>query len=247
MVVLAPRPLSNNLVIQLNTFLSENNFPCLYKSYAWNRDTYCKGFPDIFNLEVQFHKQLRGGGISSNDIRDVAKWGGFPSYNRISIKDIGKLNDLNDILTIGNKIAVGKSEHLAGLLDKSGKYVGPTYVSKVLRFAMPEQYGAIDTRCVRVFGQGDPSSQKHSWINLKVNDNVPRRWHILRTNWTTGYGVWIDILRYFAQRLPANCPHPAQFNKLGLRANGIWTCADIEIALFAYASKFVKQLRPINT
>ena len=222
---------------QLNAFLLKNDFPRLYKSYAWERDTHSCGFPDIYSLEVQFRNQLQRGGITDNDIRDVAKWGGLSSYDKIKIKDTEGFGILNIML----KIPIGEPEHFATLLDNSTKYIGPTYVSKVLRFAMPEQYGAIDTRCVRVFGQGDPFSQQHNWINLKAYENSPKRWNILRrTNWSAEYGVWIDILRYFAQRLPANCPHPAQFNQRGLRANGIWTCADVEMVLFAYATKFVK-------
>jgi hypothetical protein len=119
------------------------------------------------------------------------------------------------------------------------KGIGPTYLTKVLRFGSPIEYGAIDTRCVRVFGEGDPTSQQHRWLRLHVR-NYGYGWYIPRTqrDWPTEYGVWVNILRYFSQLLPGDCPHPTAFKESGLRLRNEWACSDIEMALFAYASRF---------
>jgi hypothetical protein len=122
-------------------------------------------------------------------------------------------------------------------------YVGPTYASKVLRFALPKHYGAIDSRCVRVFGQGDPASKKQDWLELQASpSNKSRnRWGILESQagWPQGYGVWLAILRHIASTIAVPCPHPPIFAKEGLRRMGQWACADVEMALFTYASQQV--------
>lgn len=45
-----PNNLSDALQNQLIDFFKENDFATLYKSYAWRRDTYPNGFPDILKL-----------------------------------------------------------------------------------------------------------------------------------------------------------------------------------------------------
>jgi hypothetical protein len=120
--------------------------------------------------------------------------------------------------------------------------VGPTYISKVLRFSLPQEYGAIDTRCVRVFGHGDPVVHRHDWLKLRVH-NSGSGWYIANTNWPDDYASWVNILRYFASALPANCPHPVTFVRSGLRKQGVWVCADVEMALFAYASQHTNRAK----
>lgn len=124
-------------------------------------------------------------------------------------------------------------ENIAQMLQDSTKQLGPTYVSKVLRFALPVHFGAIDTRCVRMFGE----DSDHRWVSLKVVDYGYGPYiETASSRWPRGYGTWINILRYFAHHLPTNCPHPQNFVDSGLRTKGVWTCADVEMALFAYAS-----------
>lgn len=43
---------------------------------------------------------------------------------------------------------------------------GPTYASKLLRFAVPQVFGAIDIRLVRIFGRGDPGMQRYPLLDL---------------------------------------------------------------------------------
>lgn len=96
------------------------------------------------------------------------------------------------------------------------KGVGPIYLSKILRFGLPQEYGAIDTRCVRVFGRGDTSACRHAWLALYVR-NDGYGWYIPKNQagWPKEYETWINILRYISFSLPEDCPHPPGFMTSG--------------------------------
>ena len=236
----APRGLSRELTGELDRFLADHDFQDLYRTYSWRNDTFKRGFPDILQLERRLGIHRRSANLDIDDIRDVADWGRLPNLKRISVKDTGRLRDLALLLNgakVENEIIIERYPEMpAGLLDNAVKGIGATYVSKVLRFALPEQYGAIDTRLVRVLGNGDPINSRCDWLPLTAYNPSPSRWAIRPASWTQGYKVWINILRYFANAMPDNCPHPESFNRHELRQDGIWTCADVEMALFSYAT-----------
>ena len=247
-----PIGLDNGLTKQLDSFIQEHDFVKLYMSYSWKNDRHDTGFKDIFLLESQFNDQDKST-ISLQDVKDVAKWGGLPRAEGVEIIDPESFKLLCRILQ--GRIQIEEVGHVtksmpgvpAKLMDESVKGIGPTYVSKVLRFALPVQYGAIDTRCVRVLGNGDSLSNRNRWLQLVAHrpDKKVNRWAIqsYNYNWTDGYGTWTNILRYFAHKLPDNCPHPQNFVDAGLRDKGVWTCADVEMALFAYASGVISARR----
>jgi len=125
-------------------------------------------------------------------------------------------------------------------LQARTKQLGPTSLSKVLRFALPSEYGAIDTRIVRVVGRGDDASKRQQWLDLKARDDG-YGWYIPKAQgtWPGEYATWIDILRFLAAHLNeqgTECPHPPAFVDRGLRTRGVWYCADVEMALWSYAS-----------
>lgn len=233
-----PNVIPNNLVQELESFLEHHNFAELYKAYLWKNDVHHAGFPDIFRLEYLLDIHQRVGGITADDVTEVAKWGGLNKINQIQC--MGLVLKPNTICSQGGSPYPQLKDNITSPLEslRKGiiKGIGPTYLSKVLRFICPQEYGAIDTRCVRVFGNGDEDSKCHSWLNLYVRNYG--RWFIpeAQENWPNGYGRWIDILRFFAHRIPQDCPHPAPFVNQGLRSKNIWTCADVEMALFVYAS-----------
>ena len=245
-----PRSLSPDLTGKLDDFLAQHDFPCGYRSYCWKNDTHSAGFPDILSLEVQVMESVRSGGITLHDVESVVRWG--------SPQDTGQEIEIcdEDGLGIGSKLLLTQfqgtpqvadhPEWPARYLYDSVKDIGPTFVSKVLRFALPAQYGVIDARVVRVFGEGDPVSNRHQWLSLTAYKSDPKyeRWAIRGYNWPNGYGVWIDILRHLALKMSEkgiDCPHPQQFVDNGLRDAGVWTCADVEMALFAYASRVIAE------
>lgn len=236
-----PVGLSEVLIEELNGFLAGNDFHDLYVSYVWRKDNHGDGFPDILSIESALVASDVNEGISLEDVHMVAKWGKLRNAGRIRGKEIvlspGTLHDAN--MSPPENLALSPLAPLLLLQANMEKGVGPTYLSKVLRFGLPMEYGAIDTRCVRVFGMGDPLSHRHSWLDLRAR-NDGYGWYMPKTQraWPSAYGTWLNILRYFSQLLPNNCPHPEAFVRGGLRLNNEWACADIEMALFTYASRF---------
>ena len=234
-----PRGLSSELTGEIDRFLADHELQDLYRTYSWRNDTFKRGFPDILQLERRLVRRRKSANLDIEDIRKVADWGRLPNRKRISVKDTGRLRilalRLNGAQSENETIIAREPEMPAGLLDNAVTGIGATYVSKVLRFTLPEQYGAIDTRLVRVLGNGDPINSRFDWLPLTA-DTSNGRWAISLASWTQGYKVWINILRYFANALPDSCPHPESFYRHELRQDGIWTCADVEMALFSYAT-----------
>lgn len=228
----------------LKTVLETQNFPELYKSYSWNNDTYANGFPDIYCLETRLISDDQTDGISLADVKRVADWGKLRNPGRIQGKAI-VLNPRSLHSANGFPISELDYEPLNPLMVLQKNIIqgiGPTYFSKILRFGLPNEYGAIDTRCVRVFGKGDTTNKKHDWLNISARNNG-YGWYIPenQAGWPHEYAKWINILRYFslALRDKCSCPHPPNFVTAGLRESGVWGCADVEMALFASASKII--------
>lgn len=236
-----PRNLPEQLCLDLDHFITSNNLVELYRSYVWGNDTFQAGFPDILRLETQLARSDQSQGISLDDVKDVARWGQLRNPGRIAGNDI--VLPPNTLHTdTGNPVEPLRRHPMGpicSLEENIAGGIGPTYLSKVLRFGLPQEYGAIDTRCVRVFGRGDSPTQRHDWLSIRAR-NDGYGWYIPKTQsaWPSGYGQWIDILRFLAHRLPPNCPHPPEFVALHLRSRNVWTCADVEMALFTYASQF---------
>lgn len=114
------------------------------------------------------------------------------------------------------------------VLDEQTHNFGPTYLRKSLLFAASR---AIDTRLVTVFGRNC-----EGWVNLWVRSGS----HIARSaGWQAEFGTWVQILRWLAHYLNGTevpCPHPEAYVECGLRSGGQWWCADVETALFSYAT-----------
>ncbi|SJM90203.1 conserved hypothetical protein [Crenothrix polyspora] len=237
-----PMDLDDKLIGKLDAFLETNSFVDLYSTYDWEEDTRENGFPDIFCLESRLNYSNQTTGITLSDVKSVAKWGLSRHQNRIEgIEIVLPAHSLQCKLGLPNQKLEGDPSIPLHILQKSiTKGVGPTYLSKILRFGLPQEYGAIDTQCVRIFGLGD--SGQHQWLVMSAK-NDGYGWYIPKTQkaWPSAYSKWINILRYFASKLENNCPHPQRFVDAGLRKKGIWVCADVEMALFSYASQ---QLKP---
>lgn len=228
---------------ELENFCRNNSLPDLYSSYEWGIDRQVTGFVDILRLELQFSSSDRSNGITIDDVRDLAKWG--------KLRNSGRLCGETPVLPSNTfNSPHGANDHLISTdrlipLIKLSKTItsgiGPTYFTKILRFAAPTIYGALDTRCIRVFGKGDPASQRHDWLDITVK-NYGYGWFIPESQkiWPSGYEKWLDILNIICKILPADCPHPTVFVEQGLRQKGVWTCADVEMALFTYASSNLK-------
>jgi len=240
-----PLNLSVDLQNGLDVFFHEQDFVALYKSYRWQQDTYRNGFPHILNLEDSLRTAAVNNRITMQHVISVAHWGKLRNIKRVK----GPEGTLKVALYQRNgspfpELAKNPLPPIVSL-QRQITGLGPTYLSKVIRFALPEEYGAIDTRIVRVFGRGDPASRQQNWLNLKAR-NYGYGWYIPKTQatWPSDYAKWLGILRFFASRLneprsPCPCPHPTNFIERGLRLQGVWGCADVEMAIFSYACQFI--------
>jgi len=244
-MVFPSRGLTPQLKESLNAFLETQDFPELYKAYKWKKDTYLNGFPDIAGLETRLRSKTMNNTIELQDLIAIAKWGGLRNINRINLTE-GSIM-LNLYQEDRHPLLQLAGDPLSPLisLQRQVTGLGPTYLTKTLRFALAQEYGAIDTRIVRVVGQGDIGSKQQDWLKLKAR-NDGYGWYISKSqsSWPSGYARWINILRFFANKLnnaqdPCPCPHPAKFVDSGLRVLGSWSCADIEMAVFSYASQSV--------
>jgi hypothetical protein len=239
------RDLAPALCRKIDDFIAANDMPALYRSYSWGNDVHAEGFPDILKLETALRASDQGGGVSAQDAQDVARWGALPGWPRVRLAGdaVSALPPLTLRDPAGNTQPAcdANPEAVMRLLATNTVGIGPAYDSKVLRFACPEDFGAIDTWVVRVFGRGDPLfASDGKWLSLKVTQDRDKRWGIPedQRGWLAEYAHWIQILRYIAARLNAigvACPHPPSFVRAGLRRPGEWFCADVEMVLSAHA------------
>lgn len=240
-----PRGLAPALCRTLDDFLATHDTPALFRSYAWLNDTHAAGFPDILKLEIALRASDQGAGVSAQDARDVARWGALPGWSRVRLAGDAPYAlpplALRDLAGNTQPACDAAPEAAMRVLATNTVGIGPTYDSKVLRFACPEDHGAIDIGIVRVFGRGDPLfADAPKWLALKVTQARDLRWAIPedQRGWLAEYASWIQILRYLAGRLNTlgvHCPHPPAFVEAGLRRSGEWFCADVEMVLFAHA------------
>jgi hypothetical protein len=223
----------------LEKILSDLNFPKLYTEYEWKGDTHKKGFPDLCYLETTISDAAKTGGIRKHHLVDIAKWGKLRNTKGISCAE-----PLGLVLYVKGRPApdlLQEPETAIQEIDSLVKGFGPTYSSKLLHFAVPQVFGALDTRLVRIFGNAAP---EYHLLDLDAEQSGDR-WLIPpgQGGWPKEYGKWITILNYLAEQLNKtgkSCPHPLVYYEKKLREEGVWLPADVETALFSYASQQLK-------
>jgi hypothetical protein len=230
--------LPEGLTERLQRFASEHDFAQLYTEYEWRRDSWRAGFPDILQLEKQLTRSAKSNFVTNEDVIAVAKWAKHRNIKRIQCPALLSLPFYSS--RHGEDTLCGEPADLATRLRRATKGLGPTTISKVLRFAVPTKFGAIDTRIVRVVGRGDGGSKREDWLSLRVR-HYGYGWFIPlpQRAWPGEYARWIAILDAFARLLNGSgvaCPHPDAFVASELRSRGVWACADVEMALFVWAS-----------
>jgi len=223
--------------------LSEISLSQDYQSYNWRNDRWINGFQDIVRLECTMIDAAKRNRITKDHLLQIAQWGRHPSQDMITCQDRIEL----PLYVDGTYADWVESNPVKGIkvFAPQMSYFGKVYQSKLLRFAMPWEYGAIDKILCQVFGRGDPASQHTELLSLKVKyDYQKNRWDLQdqQAEWPSEYGTWIQILRMIASELNQSgmpCPHPELMYARGLRKKGIWECADVEMALFSFASKVI--------
>jgi hypothetical protein len=231
--------LSDDLCRRANFFLKNTDLLEWYQNYHWASYTKSSNFQDIVSLEIEMITAAKRNAVNCSQIRKIAKWGAHPMQEKIHCREPFDLP-----IYSGNEAAQWiKTDPAKGIriIRPQVKYVGPTYTSKILRFSMPQEFGALDTRITRVFGKGDPDHAYTPLLDL-VTEPIGKKWFIQSNQWgwPDEYGTFIFLLRYMASGLNESgicCPHPEVLYKHNLREPGIWECADVEMALFSFATE----------
>lgn len=226
----------------LEKIATDLDFYKLYKSYEWVNDTWANGFLDLFRLEKEISTAARQNSLCREHLVKIAKWGKLPNINRIACTDPIEITLYENDLPAPSLVA--EPHKTVSLLQSQIEGFGPTYVSKLLHFAVPQICGALDTRLVRVFGN---KAQKYPILDLYAQ-KIGGRWYIPATQagWPGEYKIWVASLKLFADYLNVNqisCPHPLKYQQSGLRHDGLWLPADVETALFSYASKELAKMK----
>ena len=150
--------------------------PALYQSYTWKGDTWEKGFPDLFRLEKICSQAAMVYSLNKTHLIEIANWRSLPNTKQIS-----RPNPIKIPLYADGKPAFWlkkEPENAVCILGCQVRGFGPTYCSKILHFAVPQIFGAIDTRFVRVFGTGDTQcGGRYHLLELFVFLSEGR-WHI---------------------------------------------------------------------
>jgi hypothetical protein len=230
--------LSSDLKDRIDKFILMTNFRDLYQGYDWGKDRWNQGFSDILKLELALTKAATNNLLNKSYLILIAEWGGLRNPGRVECPQ--NFRFLEGMDSLSSKQNIGNILNMVRNIRLNVKGFGPTYLSKLIRFAFPLSAGAIDTRVVRCFGNGDGESKKYGWLGLAVR-NGGYGWYIPsnQTGWPGEYGKWVAILNYIAQHLneeQIECPHPKPFVENGLRLKDSWSCSDVEMALFKYAS-----------
>ncbi|TAJ44057.1 hypothetical protein [Methanofollis fontis] len=205
-----------------------------YRTYRWKGDSWKDGFVQICTLERRLSDAARKNSLGQSHAINVAAWGGLPNTAGIQCRE-----PLNLPLYKRGLPAPwlrDGAENVMRMLEGQIRGFGPTYCSKMLRFAVPSVFGAIDTRIVRVFGA---DAEHYRLLDLQATRSGPR-WAILSAQeaWPADFGTWTMALHQIADRLNGEgtaCPHPPLMVGLGLREPGVWLPADVEMAMFSYA------------
>ena len=112
-----------------------------------------------------------------------------------------------------------------------------------MRFAFHNRVRALDSRIVRVFGIGDPTVNQYQWLTIRAQKSGSG-WAVNRNRmWHMEYEKWLQILAKMVSLINDKevfCPHPRKFLDAGLRTEGIWISADVEMAISSYVTGVIR-------
>lgn len=223
--------LNDKLKEQLTMFVESLDWQGQYKKFHHDEDSWENGFYNIVELEKGISEHLALGYLTRKDIVKIARWERPIAKDRMTCPAVLRLG-VNEIG--GNS----ETEKIIRILEVSVKGTRKLFLTTIMRFISPSRMGSLDTNLVRVFGVGDPNLQSLQLLNLVVR-RTEDTWIFAGNSWTwpDEYYKWNLILGFLASllnELGIACPHPSGFQ--GLRENGKWICADVEMALRAYAN-----------
>lgn len=180
-----------------------------YQKYEWRGDTFENGFPWIRSLERSLSQKARKCGyLDMEDLIAIAEWGG---NQRGLIQRLRRNNQPAGIHCATRRAISNISDPEEALRELlSIKQWGLTYASKTLRFVCPEHYPALDRR-----------------LRKGLGCSLPPIWDGHINSMVEGYVSFLKTCRGIQAATKTENP---------LRTDKSWFIADIEMALFAYAS-----------
>lgn len=227
--------LNDELREKLTLFVESLDWPRQYKQYTHYGDNWESGFHNIVYLEKEITEQLALGFLTREDVVKIARWEKPNGRNRMTCPAILKF-EIDEIDNFD-------FENILSKLTESVKGTGPLFLTTIMRFTSPSRVGSLDTNLVRLFGVGDSILSQNHWLNLFVRRNKDT-WSFAGNRWSWPYEgyKWNIILGFLVSSLNERniaCPHPNEFLEQGLRENGKWTCADVEMALSSHANNIL--------
>ncbi|TAJ45570.1 hypothetical protein [Methanofollis fontis] len=217
-----------DLCREIDRLLADVDLAAAYQDYRWKADSWMGGFPGIRTLEWTLSNAARQNRLGYLHAMNVAIWGGLPDPLGIRCERI-----LDLPLYANGAPAPALAENADALMEGLQGQIrgfGPVYCSKMLRFAVPSVFGALDTPLVRAFGADGGICRL---IDLRAEPSDPG-------DWPAAFRTWTLVLHRIAGTLNAGgieCPHPASMIASGLREPGVWLPADVGMALFSRASR----------
>lgn len=208
-------------------------FPDYFRVYSWNKKHKLFGYPEdrfdefrwIHSLEDRF-QWLKANCVSGDTasvylLKEMIQWGGSQGGALQKFEDGSGEVNLHELMKNAVSSLNDPSRAITAALKLPG--MGLTYASKMLRFLEPEKYGALDTRIRETLVKRAPG------ILPKIYDSSA-------TSMATGYVAFTKYIDDYKSQLDAaRIMRPKCKLPVGLGSSE-WRAADIEMALFAWAS-----------
>jgi len=210
-----------------------NKFPDYFRAYRWGAKHELYGYPaDTYDhFEWMLSLEKRFGWLKSNYkikntasiylVKEMIQWGGSQNGILQKFEDGIENSNLKELMfdTISNIQTPDKA--IAAALKFPG--MGLTYASKMLRFLDPQRYGALDRRIRNSFRNKEPGALPV--IHDSSNKNMIAGY--------VAFTKYLDNLK--AQLDAAKILRPSCSLPVGTGC-AQWRPADIEMALFGWAS-----------
>ena len=155
---------------EVDRFLKDNKqrMPNYYRSYTWEGDIWDDGFPQLFELERIISQAAKDNLLEGAHLKKIADWGKLPNK-----KPLTRIKHFNITLYGVDKQPVPwlrkEPENAICIIEGRIRGFGPTYSSKLLHFAVPQIFGALDTRLVQIFGKNSNDLKSYRFLDLEVS------------------------------------------------------------------------------
>ena len=189
----------------------------LHAAMGWPPDRYDNGFPWMTSLFHRFDAALQTGCVPSLRLfSEMILWGGaqqgvFHRFAQGLRRSGGYTERMADVIAHLD----APERALRAAMGFEG--IGLTYGSKLLLFLRPERYGALDRRIRKTLGPALPPIYDGNTSSC-----------------CSGYLTFLDVLGGYRDRLDAEGIERPPYGPYSTTTR--WHAADVETALFSWAS-----------